>query len=65
MTHRWLAVCFVAFAIVSGVAAGSVSRLLCNLGLHRWHLMTTGRAGFVKFERCSRGCGAIRTRKGR
>lgn len=36
----------------------------CRLGLHAWHLMTSGRAGFVRWERCRRGCGATRMRKG-
>lgn len=44
---------------------GPVSRLLCRYGRHRWVTMTTGRAGFVRFQRCERGCGTPRIVKGR
>ncbi len=63
--------CAVCGLVVAGTiaalahAAFERGRPLCDLGLHHWHLMTTARAGFVKFDRCSRGCGATRTRKGR
>lgn len=38
--------------------------LFCAAGMHRWHLMTSGRAGFVKWYRCKRGCGARKMVKG-
>lgn len=44
---------------------GLLSRLACHFGHHRWVTMTTGRAGFVKFQRCERGCGTPRIVKGR
>ena len=43
---------------------GPLSRLLCHFGMHRWVTMTTGRAGFVHFQRCDRGCGTPRIVKG-
>jgi hypothetical protein len=44
---------------------GLLSRLACHFGHHRWATMTTGRAGFVHFQRCGRGCGTPRIVKGR
>lgn len=37
---------------------------LCWLLGHRWVRMTSGRGLFVHWDRCSRGCGASRIRKG-
>ena len=39
-------------------------RILCHLGWHRWQRMTTGRGQFVHWDRCARGCGESRIRKG-
>jgi hypothetical protein len=43
---------------------GPLSRLACHFGIHRWVTMTTGRAGFVHFQRCDRRCGSDRVVKG-
>ena len=36
----------------------------CAIGDHDWVVMTTGRQGYVNWERCARGCGSQRIRKG-
>lgn len=36
----------------------------CAIGDHDWVLMTTARQGYVSWDRCSRGCGNQRIRKG-
>lgn len=41
-----------------------IGKLLCAAESHRWHLMTSGRAGFVRWYRCKRGCGARKMVKG-
>ena len=41
-----------------------IGMLLCAGDSHRWHLMTSGRAGFVRWYRCKRGCGARKMVKG-
>lgn len=41
-----------------------IGKLFCAAESHRWQLMTSGRAGFVRWYRCRRGCGARRMVKG-
>lgn len=40
------------------------ARVLCELGEHDWNEMTAGRGMFVHWDRCIRGCGEQRMRKG-
>lgn len=41
------------------------SAFRCAIGDHDWAQMTTGRSGYVNWDRCARGCGTTRIVKGR